>query len=114
MEFRSLAYRKKQVYELGPRIDSGFIEQIVDMLLHRRKTYAKTVAYLRIAFAVRYELQDFEVNDIKEASEILASIAENRHALAKGGYPDVDKAALLLMDDFRSGRLGRISLEFPS
>ena len=62
----------------------------------------------------RYELEEFSVDDIKGASEILAKIAMNRHALAKGGNPDVDKAALLVMDDFRSGRLGRISLEFPS
>ena len=31
----------------------------------------------------------------------------------KGGEYDLDKAALLLMDDFRSGKLGRITLELP-
>ena len=33
---------------------------------------------------------------------------------AKGGEPDYDKAAATLLQDYRSGRLGRISLETPS
>lgn len=31
----------------------------------------------------------------------------------KGGEPDVDKAAAIVITDFRSGKLGRISLEKP-
>ena len=33
--------------------------------------------------------------------------------MAKGGEADTARAAGLLLDDFRSGRLGRITLEFP-
>lgn len=43
----------------------------------------------------------------------LAGVAENRHCLLKGGEPDYAKAAGILFDDFRSGRLGKITLEFP-
>ena len=43
----------------------------------------------------------------------LASVAEIRHCLKKGGEPDTDKAAALFMDDLRSGKLGRITLEWP-
>lgn len=32
----------------------------------------------------------------------------------KGGELDIDKAAALLLDDFRAGKLGRISLERPA
>lgn len=61
----------------------------------------------------RYQLEDLGCSDIKGASEVLEQIAQFRHCLAKGGNFDLDKAAALLMDDFRSGRLGRITLEFP-
>ncbi len=51
-----------------------------------------------------------------ERAEILflmEEIAKARNCLLKGGEPDINRAALLLLDDFRSGRLGRISLEEP-
>ena len=47
----------------------------------------------------------------KEA--VLSGIADARGCLMKGGEPDLKKAASFLLDDFRSGRLGRITLEFP-
>ena len=47
------------------------------------------------------------------AISVLTEIAKNRGCLKKGGEPDTEKAALLLLDDFRSGRLGRMSLESP-
>lgn len=43
--------------------------------------------------------------------QLLAEIAVTRGALKKGGEGDLSKAASILLDDFRSGRLGRISLE---
>ena len=43
----------------------------------------------------------------------LADIAKSRHCLLRGNELDMAKAAILLVDDFRSGRLGRITLEFP-
>jgi ribosome biogenesis GTPase A len=44
---------------------------------------------------------------------VLQDIAVARGAIRKGGEPDVSKAAALLMDDFRAGRLGRVTLELP-
>ena len=43
----------------------------------------------------------------------MEEIAKVRNCLKKAGEPDIDRAALLILDDFRSGRLGRISLEEP-
>ena len=56
----------------------------------------------------RYEiaLQDKDV-------EVLQAIAESRKCYAKGEQLDLDKAAAILVDDFRSGKLGRITLERP-
>ncbi len=40
-------------------------------------------------------------------------IAEKRGCLGKGGSLDIERAARLFIDDFRSVKLGRISLEIP-
>lgn len=47
----------------------------------------------------------------KTALAILKCIAENRNCIKKGAQPDYEKAARCFIDDFRSGRLGRITLE---
>ena len=46
-------------------------------------------------------------------SAVLTSIAEARRCYKAGATPDLDRAAALLLDDFRNGRLGKISLERP-
>lgn len=46
-----------------------------------------------------------------EAAQILGRIAENRKCFTKGEIPDLGRAASLLIEDFRSGRLGRMTLE---
>lgn len=44
---------------------------------------------------------------------VLEQIAQNRHCYAKGETLDLSKAAGILLDEFRSGKLGRITLEVP-
>lgn len=51
--------------------------------------------------------------ETEKAYEILERIATERKCLLKGGQPDIDKASNLLFEDFRSGRLGDITLELP-
>lgn len=48
-----------------------------------------------------------------EALGILEKIAQIRGCLIKGSGYDYKKAANLLLEDYRSGRLGRITLEMP-
>ncbi len=50
----------------------------------------------------------------EKSVETLSRIAESRKCYLKGEQLDTQKAADLLMDDFRAGRLGRISLETPA
>ena len=45
------------------------------------------------------------------ASYMLEQIARKRSCLIRGGELDLARAAALLLDDFRSGKLGRLSLE---
>ncbi len=64
--------------------------------------------------ADRYGLNRSEEElDVKGAAKLLEQIAIKRSCLLKGGEPDLDRAAGLLVDDFRSVRLGNITLELP-
>lgn len=45
--------------------------------------------------------------------EILSGVARSRNCLLKGEVLDLEKAASILIDDFRSGKLGRITLDRP-
>jgi ribosome biogenesis GTPase A len=55
----------------------------------------------------------YAIDEGAEPVQILYGIAENRKCVGKGGEPDYSRAAALLIDDFRSGALGRITLEMP-
>ena len=46
-------------------------------------------------------------------SAVLSAIAFNKKLLKQGAEIDINRAAALLLDDFRNGRLGRLSLERP-
>ena len=54
----------------------------------------------------------YEVEEAHTSLEILSEIAEHRKCLKKGGELDLSKAADILLDEYRSGRLGAITLEF--
>ena len=45
--------------------------------------------------------------------ELLRRIAVSRRLLLKGGEPDLERAAAVLLDDCKNGRIGRISLDRP-
>jgi ribosome biogenesis GTPase A len=44
---------------------------------------------------------------------VIEAVAKKRGFRLKGGEPDLEKAALILLKDYRTGALGRISLESP-
>ena len=48
-----------------------------------------------------------------DGADVIAAIAKRRGYLVKGGAPDLEKTALMLLQDYRTGALGRISLETP-
>ena len=60
--------------------------------------------------AVRYGLKPEEL----DAVGVLEGIAQRRSLRIKGGDFDIEKAAHSLLQDFRTGSLGRISLETPA
>ena len=59
--------------------------------------------------AARY---GFAVEEL-DAVDIIESVARRRALRMRGGALDFAKASLVLLQDYRDGRLGRISLETP-
>ena len=55
----------------------------------------------------------YEIDEEHKAVDILMEIAKNRNCIARGSELDYSKAAALVIDEFRSGTLGRITLELP-
>lgn len=55
----------------------------------------------------------YHIEETQDNYQCLRRIAESRHCLLKGNELDTNKAAALFVDDFRNGKLGRITLEFP-
>lgn len=55
----------------------------------------------------------YSLEELGTPIEILQGIAENRKCYSKGQELDLLKASNMFIDDFRSGKLGRITLERP-
>ena len=97
--------------EVGLRL--AYIGSINDEILTKSELAVKFIDFLKNNYC--NALQDRYNIDIDmqtcEAYEVLQAIAVARLCLLKGNEPDLDKAANILFDDFRSGRLGRLTLE---
>lgn len=57
--------------------------------------------------------EKYHIEEDTDTYQCLKNIAESRHCLLKGNELDTNKAATLFVDDFRNGKLGKITLEFP-
>ena len=55
----------------------------------------------------------FEIDEDGTNVELLERIGQKRQCLLKGGQIDYTKTAKLVLDEFRSGKIGRITLEYP-
>jgi len=55
----------------------------------------------------------FKLCDLDKADNVLESIAKSRGMLTSGGIPDIERAALTLLDEFRGAKIGKITLEHP-
>ncbi len=103
-------------------------------LLWPKLSDPKGALYLALAGTVRREVMDneglagelavllrerypglmnrrYEIEEEGETAELLTAIALNKGCLKKGGEADLGRAATLLLEDFRKGQLGRITLE---
>ena len=90
----------------------AFIGSINDNILNQEELAMELLKFLLVnypeALKERYQIAG------EDEVGALTQIARIRACLSKGGEFDLPKAAAILLDDFRSGKLGRITLEFPS
>ena len=63
-------------------------------------------------FIARYKLKESDVEN-SESYELLKLIGKKRGMLVSGGKIDTERAAIMLLDEFRSAKLGKITLEMP-
>lgn len=105
---------------LWPRFDNeqtgvhlAFIGSINDEIVDEVELAMELINYLTKSYP-GVLFNRYEIDEGKETVAILNDIALKRGCLKKGNEPDYSKAANILLDDFRSGRLGRITLEVPS
>lgn len=64
-------------------------------------------------FIERFKLKDVDFKEM-ESYELLQLIGRKRGMLISGGNVDTERAATVLLDEFRGAKLGRITLEFPN
>ena len=63
-------------------------------------------------FIARYKLKESDVEN-SESYDLLKLIGKKRGMLVSGGKIDTERAAIMLLDEFRSAKLGKITLEMP-
>lgn len=95
---------------VGKRL--AFIGSIKDEILNTEELAAEMISFLEASYSGLLK-EKYGVEEGPDPYVVLAQIAKNRHCLTKGGALDTEKAAILFIDDFRDGRLGRLTLEYP-
>ena len=90
----------------------AFIGAIRDELIQSMDLALDLIEFLTESYPETLN-QHYSVDESADSAELLRQIAENRGCIGKGNEPDYDKAAFLLLDDFRNARIGRFTIEKP-
>lgn len=97
---------------VGDRL--AFIGSVKDEILDSETLAVRLLEVMKNDYpqrlAERYKITDFTD---KEPWEILEMIGKKRGMMIKGGEIDTERASVMLLDEYRGGRLGTISLEKP-
>ncbi|MDE7239627.1 MAG: ribosome biogenesis GTPase YlqF [Lachnospiraceae bacterium] len=90
----------------------AFIGSINDEILQTEELALSLISLLQKIYP--QALQDrYQLAGEQEAPVILEEICKRRGCYKKGMEPDYYKAAGLLLDEFRNGQLGKMTLEIP-
>ena len=104
-----ILWPKFEDQEVGIRL--AFVGSIKDDILNMEELALKLIDYLKERYTGLLEKR-YGISEEGNAVEILGEIAKARGCLKKGEELDYTKAFGLLFDDFRSGKIGRITLEW--
>lgn len=109
---------------LPPKIDDpdvgvklAMIGTIPEDLVDQEELACRLLSFLTRNYAgalsARYGILDSSELSSDDFQDLLAALAKKRGCLQAGGSPDFLRVARILFDDFRSGKMGRITLELP-
>lgn len=101
--------------DVGVRL--AMIGTIPEELVDQEELACRLLSFLTRNYAntlsERYGVVVTSEQSLEEAHDLLAVLAKKRGCLQTGGSLDLLRMARILFDDFRSGKLGRITLELP-
>ena len=88
-------------------------DEIIDtqLLAMRLLAFLKDTGYAKL-LAARYKLEESEIAPL-DGYRLLLAIGKKRGMLLPGGEIDLQRAASTVLDEYRGGKLGRITLERP-
>ncbi|MCQ2480471.1 MAG: ribosome biogenesis GTPase YlqF, partial [Clostridia bacterium] len=100
--------------KVGDRL--AFIGSVKDTILDSETMAVRLLEVLKAEYAdrlaQRYKLNNIDFENI-ESYELLEAIGKKRGMLISGGEIDTERASVMLLDEYRAGRLGKITMEFP-
>lgn len=98
--------------EVGNKL--AFIGSVKDVVLDSETLALRLIGFLKNDYSdrisERFKISGFEE---KETYEILEMIGRKRGMLISGGEVDLERASVILLDEYRAGKLGKLTLELP-
>lgn len=105
-----ILWPKFEDQEVGKRL--AFIGSIKDEILNLEELSLELLDYIRTNYPgllnTRYGIEEEDT-----PVSLLEAVADKRKCLIRGQEIDYAKAAGIVMEEFRNGKIGRITLEFP-
>lgn len=92
----------------------AMIGSINDEIIHLDELAYELVGFLRVEYPglleKRYEI---EITEEQDAYDTIKSVCISKKCFLKGEELDIMKASAMIVDDFRNGKIGKITLEMP-
>lgn len=95
---------------VGERL--AMLGSINDEILHADELAVAVISYVGREYPGLLQKR-YEIEENEEPYDILREICRSRHCYLKGEEPDMERASKIVLEDFRSGKLGNITLERP-
>lgn len=88
-------------------------DQIIDVELLSMRLLEVLAEIKPQKFMERFKLDEDSLNNVTDSYELLKLIGKKRGMLISGGEIDTERAAIMLLDEYRAAKLGQITLELP-
>lgn len=105
-----ILWPKFEDQEVGKKL--AFIGSIKEEILNIDELAIEMIKFMSVQYS-GVLAEKYSVEESEDSYQTLRNIAEARHCLIRGNELDIQKASQLFIDDFKNGRLGRLTLEFP-